>query len=142
MGQGIDYILQEPIAKRKNRDFRQRSSNLALSNKKDGEGSITAYGYDGFDRLEEMDYEYTGDFELPIEITNPDVTYDYKDATGLVLSVDETIGGSSVTSSYTYDRLGRLKTYTPPVPVSYNGRTLSAPTIRKRMTAIPTRILR
>lgn len=87
------------------------------------DGSITAYEYDSLGRLVEVDYDYSSsvwpvtavDSYGDISITSADVTYGYDGGSSLKTQM----AGNSSTSSYSYDKYGRLEYYTPPLPANY-----------------------
>jgi len=94
--------------------------------------NITAYEYDDYDRVVEIDYNYPS-FSLPISISTPDVTYEYDDDNALSSRI-ETIGihesllgedveGDYLYESYDYDDFGRLISYTPALPANYGSIT-------------------
>lgn len=96
--------------------------------KRDGNGSITGYLYDGFGRLLNVYYNYTGSLTeaIPLNyVAQPvDVTYDYtEDGIDYGASLKTSMVDSSGNSSYNYDIQGRLLDYTPPKPSGHTAVT-------------------
>ena len=94
----------------------------------DGEitcGNVIAYAYDAWGRLEKVNYDYlSGEsnprwpLDVPVSIVSGDVTYTYElpdGHTDVGSRLRASMSDSSGTSEYTYDLLGRQKTYKPPV---------------------------
>ena len=88
-------------------------------------GKVTAYAYDAWGRLEKVNYDYlSGEsnprwpLDVPVSIVSGDVTYTYElpdGHTDVGSRLRASMSDSSGTSEYTYDLLGRQKTYKPPV---------------------------
>jgi RHS repeat-associated protein len=91
--------------------------------KKDGNGDVTLYRYDGHNRLWKVYYNYTGSLNPPsYEGLTPDVTYGYQQISDpywpeMVEShgnLKTSMTDASGTSRYYYDIQGRLIRYVPP----------------------------
>lgn len=80
---------------------------------RDGNGNVTLYKYDSHGRPQNVFCNYTGSLTSITYPSTADVTCGYEGNSSLMASIVQT--NPSLTSSYTYDTLGRLETYTPPV---------------------------
>ncbi len=87
---------------------------------RDGNGQYALYHHDNFNRLNAVKYSGTLISPYDGQSPAPDVSIGYEldsasneSCTNLVTSVTDSID-STGTSSYTYDYIGRLATYTPP----------------------------
>lgn len=80
-------------------------------------GNVTAYEYDSLDRLIKVKFNYSAS-TWPVSgiyISSEDERYQYDGGSFLNTQM---VDGSGI-SSYTYDTLGRLVTYVPPLPANY-----------------------
>lgn len=81
------------------------------------EGHVTVYEYDSLSRVTKVKYDYSASTwpVSPITFTSPYVSYSYDGGSGLATEITD----GTISANYSYDTLGSVVSYTPPLPADY-----------------------